>query len=104
MLSSTQHEITARQDVANKAFWNEPCGTTLAASLGLSDRSEASLEAFDRAFFTLYPYLQQHLAAVAKPGARIVEFGLGYGTVAGWLAARAGLYLGIDLAVGPTQI
>jgi SAM-dependent methyltransferase len=91
-------------DTANADFWDELCGTNLARELGLSDASPASLERFDRAYFDLYPYLAGYLRAPETAGRRVLEVGLGYGTVAELLARAGADYHGLDIAGGPVAM
>jgi SAM-dependent methyltransferase len=91
-------------DVANASFWDELCGTNLAREIGLTDASPASLERFDRAYLGLYPYLAGYLRTPETAGRRVLEIGLGYGTVAELLARAGADYHGIDIANGPVAM
>jgi SAM-dependent methyltransferase len=91
-------------DKANATFWNELCGTNLAREIGITDHSPASLERFDRAYMDLYPYLAGYLRASEMAGQRLLEIGLGYGTVAEVLARAGADYHGIDIAAGPVAM
>jgi SAM-dependent methyltransferase len=91
-------------DAANAGFWEELCGTNLARELGLTDASPASLERFDRAYLDLYPYLAGYLRAPEMAGRRLLEVGLGYGTVAELLARAGADYHGLDIASGPVAM
>lgn len=91
-------------DTANAAFWNELCGTNLAREIGLTDHSPASLERFDRAYMDMYPYLDGYLRLPEMAGQRLLEIGLGYGTVAERLARAGADYHGIDIAAGPVAM
>ena len=91
-------------DVANAGFWDELCGTNLAREIGITDASPASLERFDRAYFDLYPYLAGYLRAPEMAGRRVLEVGLGYGTVAELLARAGADYHGLDIADGPVAM
>jgi len=91
-------------DAANAGFWDELCGTNLAREIGLTDASPASLARFDQAYFDLYPYLAGYLRADETAGRRVLEIGLGYGTVAELLARAGADYHGIDIADGPVAM
>ena len=91
-------------DAANAGFWDELCGTNLARELGITDASPASLERFDRAYLDLYPYLAGYLRAPETAGRRVLEIGLGYGTVAELLARAGADYHGVDIADGPVAM
>jgi SAM-dependent methyltransferase len=93
-----------RIDAANAGFWDELCGTNLAREIGITDASPASLERFDRAYFELYPYLPGYLRAPEVAGRRVLEIGLGYGTVAEALARAGADYHGVDIAAGPVAM
>lgn len=91
-------------DRANAEFWNELCGTTLARSLGVSDSSAASLRRFDDAYLALYPYLLDHVQPARMAGQRVLEVGLGYGTLGQKIAESGAHYVGLDLALGPVAM
>jgi SAM-dependent methyltransferase len=90
-------------DERNAEFWNELCGTALAQSVGVNDASAESLARFDAAYLDMYPYLERYLPDDLA-GARVLEIGLGYGTL-GQLMAKAGAdYHGLDIAEGPVAM
>jgi SAM-dependent methyltransferase len=88
-------------DERNAAFWDELCGTALARSIGVTDRSPASLRRFDDAYMAMYPYLPGQLRPPQEPGEPLLEIGLGYGTVSQRLAEAGFDYRGLDIAAGP---
>jgi 2-polyprenyl-3-methyl-5-hydroxy-6-metoxy-1,4-benzoquinol methylase len=95
----------AQVDPLNADFWDELCGTTLAAHLGITDDSAESLARFDRHYLGLYPYLDRHLPRAGNgEGDRLLEMGLGYGTVSQVLASRGFDYNGLDIAAGPVEM
>jgi SAM-dependent methyltransferase len=85
----------------NEAFWDELCGTWLARDLGLVGRDRATLEAFDAAYFSFYPYLTGYLDRFELAGRRVLEVGLGYGTLGQEIARRGAEYSGLDISVNP---
>jgi len=89
---------------ANASFWDELCGSGAAQSLGVTDASAASLARFDRWFFDSYPYLERHIPFAELAGLRVLEVGLGYGSVSQLLAAAGALYHGLDIAAGPVAM
>jgi SAM-dependent methyltransferase len=91
-------------DDRNAAFWDELSGTNLARTLGIADASEASLGRFDEAYFELYPYLLDYFPRSAVEGRRLLEIGLGYGTLGEALARLGADYHGLDLAAGPVEM
>jgi SAM-dependent methyltransferase len=90
--------------VANAVFWSELCGTALARSLGISDASAQSLRRFDDWYFLYYPYLERYVPIQELRGQRVLEVGLGYGSLAQRLAEGGAAYLGIDIAPGPVAM
>jgi SAM-dependent methyltransferase len=94
----------AEIDQRNAAFWNELCGSALARQLGITEPSAEALARFDAAYMTLYPYLDRYLPDAASRGQRLLEIGLGYGTVSQLLASRGLDYHGLDIAPGPVEM
>jgi len=88
----------------NRAFWDELCGSVLARSVGVTDVSAASLARFDRAYLDFYPYLLDYLPLSEISSRRVVEIGLGYGTVGQQLLQAGASYTGVDLALGPAAM
>ena len=91
-------------DQKNIAFWNELCGTGLAKTLGITDNSPESLKRFDAWYFDFYPYLHNHIHFGEVSGKKVLEIGLGYGTVAGKLMESGADYHGLDIADGPVAM
>jgi len=91
-------------DEKNTAFWDELCGTTLAKYLGITDNSPASLKKFDDWYFDFYPYLYTHIPFTQVADRKVLEIGLGYGTVAQKLMDSGAQYHGLDIAAGPVQM
>lgn len=89
---------------ANAQFWDELCGTQMARELGITDHSPESLRRFDAAYLDFYPYLMRYVRPEARAGKRVVEIGLGYGTVGQKLSAAGADYLGLDIARGPVDM
>lgn len=98
--SGTQQAI----DAGNARFWDELCGSALARQVGVEDASADSLRRFDEAYLGLYPYLDHYLDADAIAGRRVLEIGLGYGTLSGRLAALGAELHGLDIAPGPVDM
>jgi len=91
-------------DAKNAEYWDEVCGSNLARRLGNNDSSPESLKKFDDWYFDFYPYLKGHLEPATRANGRVLEIGLGYGTVAGYLMGRGVDYLGLDIAAGPVSM
>lgn len=91
-------------DHANAQFWNELCGTGLARHLGITDHSPDSLTRFDDFYLHLYPYLLGHVPVGTMRGKRVLEIGLGYGTLGQKIAESGADYVGLDIAEGPVRM
>lgn len=91
-------------DARNAAFWDELCGSSLARALGITDATPDSLRRFDAAYMGFYPYLWDYVTREDLRGKRVLEIGLGYGTLSQILAGRAGSYCGADIAPGPVAM
>jgi SAM-dependent methyltransferase len=96
-MSQTQKVI----DDANAAFWNELCGSAAARAWGITDSSVESLRRYDDNYFRFYPYLERHVNWKALRGKRVLEIGLGYGSLSQKLAENGAEYTGLDIAAGP---
>jgi len=97
-----QEQSQRNLDTANAEFWAELCGTGLARHIGVVDESATSLARFDGAYMDLYPYLDRYLPW--HSGERVLEIGLGYGTVGQLLAERGLDYHGLDISPGPVSM
>jgi ubiquinone/menaquinone biosynthesis C-methylase UbiE len=91
-------------DQSNLAFWNELCGTALADQLGIGDDGAESLKRFDDWYFDYYPYLYDHIPFGELSSRKVLEIGLGYGTVAQRLMEAGADYHGLDIAQGPVSM
>ena len=96
--------IQAEIDRANSAFWDEMCGSVLARKLGIDDDSQASLRKFDHWYMGYYPYLSDFIPFGRLAGKRVLEVGLGYGTVSQKLVEAGAVYHGLDIASGPVAL
>lgn len=88
----------------NRQFWNELCGTQFARDRGIEGTGPEAVEAFDRAYLDFYPFLQGYLDRLDVKGKRLLEIGLGYGTVGQRLAEMGARYHGLDVAEGPVEM
>ncbi|PPJ63028.1 class I SAM-dependent methyltransferase [Cuspidothrix issatschenkoi] len=88
----------------NSEFWNELCGTGLAKSLGITEITPENIAIFDKAYFDLYPYLKQYVANENLKAKKVLEIGLGYGTLGGLLASYDCNYFGLDIAKNPVDM
>lgn len=76
----------------------------MARHIGIKDHSQESLRRFDQFFFDYYPFLLPLLRPERLANLRVLEIGLGYGTLGQKLAEVAGSYTGLDLASNPVQM
>lgn len=93
---------TADVTAANAAFWDELCGSHFARQLGIRDKTPDELARFDDAYLAFYPYLERYLTQLPT-GGKVLEIGIGYGTVARLLARRTDYYA-VDIALGPVEM
>jgi SAM-dependent methyltransferase len=97
--------VEARQiDDRNAEFWNELCGSGLARVLGITEHSPESLKKYDAAYLAYYPYLFRYVDSANLAGRRVLEIGLGYGTLGQLLASRGCRYYGLDIAENPVAV
>ena len=101
---ATAADPQATVDERNRAFWDELCGTITAQTLGITEITPASLARFDDWYMAYYPYLGPYLDGLHVEGRRVLEIGLGFGTVGQALAARGARYTGADIAAGPVAM
>ncbi|MGH7228906.1 MAG: class I SAM-dependent methyltransferase [Nitrospiraceae bacterium] len=94
----------AQIDAENAAFWNELCGSHMARELGISELSAENIRRFDEAYLRFYPYLENYVTGEALAGKRVLEIGLGYGTLGQLLASQGCLYYGLDIAPNPVAM
>lgn len=88
----------------NKVFWSELCGSQLAKELGVHDDSKASLAKFDAWFMAYYPYLYEYIPFSEMNRKKVLEVGLGYGTIAQKIAEAGAQYSALDIAEGPVNM
>jgi SAM-dependent methyltransferase len=95
---------SAEISTKNSEFWDELCGSHLAKTLGIADSSIESLKRFDDWYFDFYPYLFDHIPFSNMKGKKVLEIGLGYGSVSQRLAESGVDYTGLDIAQGPVSM
>ena len=91
-------------DQRNASFWTSLCGSGLARQIGVTEASPESLKRFDDAYLALYPYLSEYIPTRFGNQEKVLEIGLGYGTLAQLLAERGADYHGVDIADGPVAM
>jgi SAM-dependent methyltransferase len=87
-------------DAQNAAFWDTLCGWNLAQEAGITGRGEDDLRRFDELYLGFYPYLASYVPQDFG-GKKVLEVGLGYGTLGQLIASRNADYYGVDIADGP---
>jgi SAM-dependent methyltransferase len=90
-------------DRSNAAFWDTLCGSNLAAAAGITGREPDDLRRFDELYLSRYPYLARYLPA-GFAGKRVLEIGLGFGTLGQVIAERGADYHGADIAAAPVAM
>ncbi|MDF3048007.1 MAG: hypothetical protein K0R73_1125 [Candidatus Midichloriaceae bacterium] len=98
--------MTSQQNTntLNAEFWDELCGTALAKSIGITENSVDSLEKFDNEYMGMYPYLYKYLDPKFLTDKKVLEVGMGYGTMGQYIASRCGQYHGLDIAANPVKM
>jgi SAM-dependent methyltransferase len=91
-------------DTTNASFWDELCGSASARDWGITDASIESLRRYDENFLRYYSYLDRHIPWADLCGKRVLEVGLGYGTVSQKLAESGTLFTGLDIAANPVAM
>ncbi len=91
-------------DKKNAEYWDELCGSALAKKLGIEDSSPASLARFDDWYLEYYPYLETFVPFRSMSGKKVLEVGLGYGTLSQKIAESGADFSGLDIAAGPVHM
>ncbi|MGH7409472.1 MAG: class I SAM-dependent methyltransferase [Candidatus Methylomirabilis sp.] len=91
-------------DGQNAEFWNEICGSAFAHEHGITDVSPESLHRFDEVYLRYYPYLERYVTSEDLKNKRVLEIGLGYGTLGQLLASKGCRYHGLDIAMNPVAL
>ena len=91
-------------DAKNAEFWNELCGTWMARVHGITEVTPENLRQFDKTYLDYYPYLAPYVAKENLTNKKVLEIGLGYGTLGQLLASQGGEYYGLDIAQGPVEM
>jgi len=90
-------------DKSNAEFWDTLCGWGLAQQAGITGDRADDLARFDALYFSFYPYLERYLDEPLE-GKKVLEVGLGYGTLGQAIASRGADYHGVDIAPGPVSM
>lgn len=105
-LASSAQPVPASDSAGrhNQEFWSELCGTLAWRKLGLQDIDADSLSAFDRWYFEFYPYLERHIPFAELGGRKVLEIGLGFGTIGQRIMQTGADYTGVDIADTPVEM
>ena len=95
-----QQEIDAK----NAVFWNELCGSGLARHIGITEITPESIKLYDKAYMGVYPYLEKYVTSADLKGKRVLDIGLGYGTLGQFIDSMGCDYYGLDIAEGPVAM
>jgi len=91
--------------MSNKTFWNEICGTQAFKMLGLERLNMESLDIFYSWYMNdMYPYLYKYLDLMNLSNKKVLEIGLGFGTVGQKLFLKSERYIGLDYASKPVEL
>jgi SAM-dependent methyltransferase len=90
-------------DRSNAEFWDTLCGWNMAVAHGITGRNPGDLRRFDELYLSQYPYLPVYIPPLLS-GKKVLEVGLGYGTLGQVIAERGADYHGIDIADGPVRL
>ena len=102
------HDLSSVKNInlhPNQEFWDELCGTNLFTQLGLTEISPSSIEIFDTYYLNFYSYLQKkYIIPENLKNKKVLEIGLGFGTVGNILLQHSKNYVGLDYAQGPVEM
>lgn len=91
-------------DRKNTEFWDELCGSGLAKSLNINEITVESLKRFDAAYLEIYPYLAKYVLNENLIEKKVLEIGLGYGTLSQLIVSTDCDYFGLDIATNPVKM
>src|SRR5262245_43715754 len=91
-------------DSENADFWNMICGSSLAKHLGIAVLDRANLKRFEASFNAIYPYLPKYIGPGTIKDGKLLEIGLGFGTVGQILHDSGADYYGLDIAPAPVEL
>ena len=86
----------------NSDYWSELCGSRAAKFLEIEAGDPSGVKIFDNWFFDFYPCLQdeQFIPWGSVENNRVIEIGLGYGSVTRRLSTTNGHVVSVDVAPG----
>jgi len=92
----TAPQTAAQQESMD--FWNRWCSSYSNGVIELHEITPDALAAYDRAYLQYYPYLLRRIRPEEMAGKRVLEVGLGFGTLGQRIAEAGAEYLGLDVA------
>lgn len=98
--SDTMSKLNISQ--RNAKFWDELCGSALVRRLGIKKITTENLRRFDVAYMKKFPYLKQYLKNLHHK--KVLEIGIGYGTLGQAIAMKGADYHAMDIAEGPVRL
>ena len=86
----------------NSEYWSALCGSRAAKKIGLEAGDPGGVDKFDTWFFNFYPYLlgDQFIPWSSLRDNKVIEIGLGYGSVSRRLSTTNGQVVSVDVAPG----
>ena len=91
-------------DIKNAHYWDYVCGTEFAKKIAnIRDVSVNSIHIFDQAYMDFYPYLRGYIPDDIY-GKKVLEIGLGFGTLGSLLLSMGANYYGMDIAKNPVRL
>ena len=83
---------------ANATFWDNWCQSYNSGDIVLDEITPSALEGYDRGYLDYYPYLLRRIRVDDMRGQRVLEVGLGFGTLGQKIVEAGADYLGMDVA------
>ena len=104
MLSETANDLnTMNLSHINSDYWNQLCGSRVAQKLGIAAGDPNGVAIFDSWFFDFYPYIANEIFVPwsSLGSSRVLEIGIGYGSITRRLDTIAKHIVSCDIANGP---
>ena len=104
LLSETARDlITMSLSRLNSDYWNQLCGSRAAQKLGITAGDPNAVAIFDNWFFDFYPYLasEKFVPWSSLRSSRVLEVGLGYGSLTRRLDTVAKHIVSCDISNAP---
>lgn len=105
MDTSAKIEVPQEElDKKNNQFWEFICGSAQFQQMGCVDDSPKSLKIFDDWYLGIYPFAERYVMPEDLKGKRVMEVGLGMGTMGQFAATYSEHYTGLDIAQAPVNL